>query len=959
MLNSERHIIEKVSVDVKVSSMETAEKIKSEINDFIQNEVLSIVDSYLSDVSSEFGESIIQLDKVSLSIDTSSWNVHSKKMKTVIRNEVKKTMDPIIERVKDKAILIDKKESFNDQEAQVYGKEARILKSLFHFLDHGNLPWWLASLEESRELFSKDILKNAVSENLEEVAHELNKRSGNLRFRERLMKQLPSSVVLKLMAIKLSSLGQSQLTLTHIEKATSTIQKIDLLPKGKAKKIVALIWEMIEQNFEAIFQKDAPGVLFQHVHNQFFASSTASDELDSALKSTYSIVNFMYVASGKEDNQTKTKSTFVKSINEQVSADVWKRIQTTKTYKELIFGMNEQFKKSILTSPKDNLITAEEAAVKHQDVEKPSVENEISDPIKEDVTSAKDAGVVDLRSAKNENISPDVFAESSPSKTNEEGISEMDRQPNVDKPNVENEISDPIKKDVTSEKGAGVVDLRSVKDENISPDAFAESSPSKPNEEGISEKNRQPNVDKSNVENEASDPINKDRTNEKDANVVDLRSEKDKNTSDNISAKEHTHNQDVDQSILENEIADPIEKDVKSKTDFKVDALTEENETSDPIKKNVTTEKDADVVDFRSVKSENANHNDFSETSPLKSNEERASMNDPVESRDFGKSNLENEVSDPNKNDPNVIDDRYGKDFEANRNDSSESSSSKSDEEGDRQNEHAQHQNIDTTIKDEGQSDSMNISDAPTKSPDNEGVDSSVLNEENSAQPKSPIGDKNDSFINKDNIKGENLQRELEDESRLESREDLITTLKKNAENSSFVRDKKPATLPDAMYVNNAGLVLLTPFLPALFKQLDLISKDGELIDTELAACILHYAATGREGDFEFEMAFEKYLCGIPPMDSMEKEIILSEIHKEEVNKVLNSVIAHWSVMNNKPIALLQNEFLTRSGKLIADKSNHRLVIEKKTFDLLLDKLPWSYSMVKFSWKKELIFVEW
>lgn len=627
------HIIEKVSVDINVASMDTAEKIKSEINEFVQNEVLSIVEAYLSDVSSEFEETIIQLDKVSLSIDASSWNIHSKKMKVEISNEVKKKLDPIVERAKEKALLLERKvvdnqEQFIDQEVQTYGKEERILKSLFHFLDHGTLSWWISSVKESRELFSEEVLKKAIRENLKLVARELGKRKGNQRFRERLMKQFSSSIVIEMIAIKLSSL--SLVNLTHLKTTASLIQRMGVLPKEIDKKVLPLIWQLMDEDFESVFRKDASGLLFLYVHTHFFANSIVQTELNLALKTTHSIVSFLYWASGREENQLKLKSTLILSVNEHVSEDIWKRIQTTNTYEELISGMNRELKKFINTSSKVNL------------------------------TSTK----------------------------------------------------------------------------------------------------------------ESDSPTNRTRLN-------------------NFSAEDKT-------------------------TDLR--------------------KKDDDSADFKSRKD--------------------TSASDEVNKQADKRSSTNSEASEKNEND----------------------------------------------------------------------------------------------FWNKSKIDGK-YKGEITDK--------LSQVLKNSAEDSSVTRDKTTVALPDALYVNNAGLVLLNAFLPAMFKQLNLLSDDGALIDPELAASILHYAATGREGDFEFEMTFEKYLCGISPADSIEREITLSEIQKEEVNKVLNSVLVHWSAMKNKPVALLQNEFLSRPGKLITDKSNHRLVIEKKSYDLLLDKLPWSYSMVKFSWKKELIFVEW
>lgn len=171
--------------------------------------------------------------------------------------------------------------------------------------------------------------------------------------------------------------------------------------------------------------------------------------------------------------------------------------------------------------------------------------------------------------------------------------------------------------------------------------------------------------------------------------------------------------------------------------------------------------------------------------------------------------------------------------------------------------------------------------------------------------------------------------------------------------------DETKRVLPKEMFVQNVGLVLLNPFLPALFKQLELLGDDKQLTNPELVANVLHYAATGREGDYEFEMTFEKYLCGLPPSMSLKKNIVLTQAQKDEVDKMLGVVLEYWSALKSQSIELVRNEFLSRPGKWIIEKNNHRLIVERKAFDLLLDKLPWSYSMIKFSWLEDLLFVEW
>lgn len=211
-------------------------------------------------------------------------------------------------------------------------------------------------------------------------------------------------------------------------------------------------------------------------------------------------------------------------------------------------------------------------------------------------------------------------------------------------------------------------------------------------------------------------------------------------------------------------------------------------------------------------------------------------------------------------------------------------------------------------------------------------------------------------------VNRESTQVDHENEN-LHSEEEVLTTLQDvfslESEEDEKYFDQNKAPMPEELFVQNAGLVLLNPFLPALFKQLNLVNEEKKLIQPELAAHILHFAATGREGDFEFEMTFEKYVCGISPGVSLKKEITLTDKQKEEVRKMLSAVLEYWTALKSNSIELLQNEFLSRPGKLVTKSDNHRIIMEKKAFDLLLDKLPWSYSMIKFSWLDNLIFVEW
>lgn len=160
-------------------------------------------------------------------------------------------------------------------------------------------------------------------------------------------------------------------------------------------------------------------------------------------------------------------------------------------------------------------------------------------------------------------------------------------------------------------------------------------------------------------------------------------------------------------------------------------------------------------------------------------------------------------------------------------------------------------------------------------------------------------------------------------------------------------------------YVQNAGLIILHPFIKDLFKNCDLIDNKNVIVNKELAVHLLHYAATKRENDYEHTMLFEKFLCGIPLSKSIKREIKIDEEHKKHVEEMLDATVKHWSALKNTSTAVLRSEFLQREGKLDWSESNPKLTIERKTQDLLLERIPWNISIVKIPWIDKLLYTQW
>ncbi|MET3026066.1 contractile injection system tape measure protein [Flavobacterium sp. UW10123] len=233
-------------------------------------------------------------------------------------------------------------------------------------------------------------------------------------------------------------------------------------------------------------------------------------------------------------------------------------------------------------------------------------------------------------------------------------------------------------------------------------------------------------------------------------------------------------------------------------------------------------------------------------------------------------------------------------------------------------------------------------------------------NNENQVQDQSLI-----LFKGKDSIINENARNieTLSNNSKYETSNIQERAIDKK--DSSFEKEKvrNENLFEDAIsesYVNNAGLVLIHPFLKSLFENCKLLNKDNIINDPEIAAHLLHYIATGKEQDYENAMVFEKFLCNIPIDEPIERNIVLSEQMKKESGTMLQAVLSNWDIMKKSSAELLQNEFLQRPGKLnINGYESPVITMERKTQDVLLDKLSWNLSIIKLAWKKRIIYVNW
>ncbi len=166
------------------------------------------------------------------------------------------------------------------------------------------------------------------------------------------------------------------------------------------------------------------------------------------------------------------------------------------------------------------------------------------------------------------------------------------------------------------------------------------------------------------------------------------------------------------------------------------------------------------------------------------------------------------------------------------------------------------------------------------------------------------------------------------------------------------------ALIKEGIYINNAGLVFLHPFLPQFFNALGLAAED-KLLQPERALCLLHYLTTGQNTAPEYELVLAKILCQIPLGMPVEADAGLSDNEQEEAVALLKAVIRHWEALRNTTPDGLRGTFLVRPGKISLRNEEWLLQVEPQSWDILLEQLPWGISMIKLPWMDKILWVEW
>ncbi len=177
--------------------------------------------------------------------------------------------------------------------------------------------------------------------------------------------------------------------------------------------------------------------------------------------------------------------------------------------------------------------------------------------------------------------------------------------------------------------------------------------------------------------------------------------------------------------------------------------------------------------------------------------------------------------------------------------------------------------------------------------------------------------------------------------------------------NSSPNNNEKTAAIP--ISVKNAGMVLLSEYVPTLFRLMNLLNgKEFLNADTQLDAVhVLQYAVTGMLETSEVYLPLNKILCGLGLNDAVTTGITLDVAQQEMVSGMILNLVGQWAAIGKTSVEGFRGNWLVRNGLLSETDERWELVVEPRPYDILVNKFPFSYSIIKYQWMDKPLHVKW
>lgn len=166
------------------------------------------------------------------------------------------------------------------------------------------------------------------------------------------------------------------------------------------------------------------------------------------------------------------------------------------------------------------------------------------------------------------------------------------------------------------------------------------------------------------------------------------------------------------------------------------------------------------------------------------------------------------------------------------------------------------------------------------------------------------------------------------------------------------------------LYVENAGVVIIAPYFPALFQKSGLLNDAQKAFKDEQSAFyaihLLQYLANKSPVETEDSTFLFKLLCGLQFNTPIGIPMEVADAHKQLADRLLLQVLKNWDIKLGDKIDHLRGSFFIRSGKLAKLDLHWLLTVETKMYDEhLFKKLPWSFKRILLPWMPRMLQVDW
>lgn len=184
------------------------------------------------------------------------------------------------------------------------------------------------------------------------------------------------------------------------------------------------------------------------------------------------------------------------------------------------------------------------------------------------------------------------------------------------------------------------------------------------------------------------------------------------------------------------------------------------------------------------------------------------------------------------------------------------------------------------------------------------------------------------------------------------------------------VSDKRQASTAEAkesrkkdflIPVKNAGLVLVTPWLPLLFGRLGLTEenkfRDDEARIRAIFLLQLLYLPDPSAEHEEHELYLNKLLTGCPDDMPLPRSVACGAEEQKTLWSMVEAILRQW-----KPAMSAGGfcgSFICRAGYLQEEEKNWQLRVVPRAYDVLLESFPAPINIIKTPWMEKHLAVTW